>query len=79
MQKTTPARVRSKKAIKQLLLRMDSNVHDFAVRHEFCPRLVLSAIDRYVGRPKKPRAGSTTHLILTTLATEIGKPILPSQ
>jgi hypothetical protein len=65
----------TKNQLRRKLLKKNSNMNDFALRHTFNPDTVRSAIDRYVGTKKQPRADSVTHDILQALSDEIGKAV----
>ncbi len=65
----------TKNQILAKLVLQDSNYRHFALAHQYKPRTVLQAVDRYVDTNKKPR-GILTYKILRDLSKTIGEPVI---
>lgn len=66
----------TKKLIQARLLERNSNLHRFALSHNYHPRTVLSVVDRWVGTGRLPRGIVAFH-ILKDLSREIQMEIAP--
>lgn len=66
----------TKKLIQARLLERDSNLHRFALLHNYHPRTVLSVVDRWAGTGRLPRGIVAFH-ILKDLSREIQMEITP--
>lgn len=65
----------TKQQILARLVLQDSNYRRFALAHDYQPRTVLQAVNRYANTNKKPR-GILTYKILRDLSTAIGEPVI---
>lgn len=65
----------TKNQILAKLVLQDSNYRRFALAHQYEPRTVTQAVDRYVGTSKKPR-GILTNKILRDLSHFIDEPVI---
>ncbi|MCF7964197.1 MAG: hypothetical protein K9L79_01520 [Methylobacter tundripaludum] len=65
----------TKNQILAKLALQDSNYRRFALAHDYKPRTVTQAVDRYVGTNKKPR-GILTYKILRDLSHFIDEPVI---
>lgn len=66
----------TKKLIQARLLQRDSNLHRFALLHDYHPRTVLSVVDRWAGTGRLPRGVVAFH-ILKDLSQYIQMEIAP--
>ncbi len=65
----------TKNQILAKLVLQDSNYRRFALAHQYEPRTVTQAVDRYAGTNKKPR-GILTYKILRDLSKFIDEPVI---
>lgn len=66
----------TKNQILARLIERGSNFRQFALAHDYNPRSVVQAVERYAGTNEHPR-GILTIRILQDLSTTIGEPVLP--
>ncbi|MGR9014144.1 MAG: hypothetical protein ACU83U_10915 [Gammaproteobacteria bacterium] len=65
----------TKNQILAKLVLKNSNYRRFALAHNYEPRTVTQAVDRYAGTDKKPR-GILTYKILRDLSSFIDEPVI---